>query len=120
MILIYQCSITRYIHRIIHSIAVDDKPTLHQLYLLKPGGGYEINIIDTVADQWTKLARVLGFDVATCETLATGKASAIACKDMFICWLKQTFRPATWDWLIKSLKVSGFTELANEVQKVVL
>ena len=73
-----------------------------------------------MADQWTKLAHALGFDAATCKTLATGKASAIACKDMFICWLKQTFRPATWDWLIKSLEVSGFTELAIEVKKVVL
>ena len=79
-----------------------------------------MKIIDTVTDQWTKLARALGFDAATCETLATGKASAIACKGMFTCWLKQTFRPATWDWLIKSLKVSGFTELANDVKKVVL
>ena len=81
-----------------------------------------MKLIDTVADEWTKLASALGFDVATCETLAAGKAPDIACKDMFTYWLRggQNLRPATWDWLIKSLEDSGFTELANEIKKVVL
>ena len=103
---------------------IDDTPKLHQLYLLKPGDGCEVKIIDTVADQWSKLqlASALGFDTATCESLATSETPAIACKEMFICWLKggQNLRPATWDWLIKSLEDSGFAELANNIKKVVL
>jgi hypothetical protein len=98
---------------------IDDSPKLHQLYLLKPGDGREVKIIATVADQWAKLANALGFDTATCDSLATDKAS---CEDMFTCWLRggQNLRPATWDSLIKSLEDSGFTELANNVKKVVL
>ena len=90
--------------------------------MLKTGNGCEVKIIDTVADQWTKLASALGFDMATCESLATGKASDNACKDMFTYWLRggQNLRPVTWDWLIKSLEDSDFTELANEISKVVL
>ena len=105
-----------------NKINVDDKPQLHQLYLLKPGDGSEVKIIETVADQWTKLARVLGFDPATCESLATNRASNIACKEMFTCWLKveQHLRPVTWDWLIRSLEKSSFTKLANNVKKVLL
>ena len=81
-----------------------------------------MKIIDTVADEWTKLASTLGFDMATCESLASGKVSDNACKEMFTCWLRggqDKLRPATWDWLIRSLKDSGFTELANAT-KVVL
>ena len=92
---------------------------MHQLHLLKPGDGCEVKIIDRVADQWAKLARALGFDAATYDKFITDKAS---CEDMFTCWLRggQNLRPATWDWLIKSLEDSGFTELANNVKKVVL
>ena len=93
---------------------------MSQLYLLKTGDGCEVKIIDTVANQWSKLASALGFDKATCESLATNKASDIACKDMLTCWLKQNHRPANWDWLIKSLEDSGFTELANKIKKVLL
>ena len=81
-----------------------------------------MKIFDTVADQWTKLASALGFDMATCDSLATSEAPAIACKDMFTCWLKgeQNLRPATWDWLIKCLEDLGFIELANNIKKVLL
>ena len=101
---------------------IDDSPKLHQLYLLKPGDGCEVKIIDTVADQWAKLANALGFDTATCDRFATDKASCEVCEDMFTCWLRggQNLRPATWDSLIKNLEDSGFTELANNVKKVVL
>ena len=101
---------------------IDDSPKLHQLHLLKPGDGCEVKIIDTVADQWTKLANALGFDTATCDRFATDKASCEVCEDMFTCWLRggQNLRPATWNLLIKSLEDSCFTELANNVKKVVL
>ena len=108
---------------IIYTITVtDDTPKLNQLYLLKPGDGSEVKIIDTVAEQWTRLASVLGFDIATCDSLATSEAPAIACKEMFTCWLKggQNLRPATWGSLIRSLEDSGFTELMNNVKKVFL
>ena len=101
---------------------IDDTPQLHQLYLLKPGDGSEVKIIKTVADQWIKLAWALGFDKATCESLATDKVPDVTCKEMLTCWLKggQNLRPATWDWLIRSLEDSGFTELAKNVKKVLL
>ena len=107
---------------IIVIIIIDDTPKLHHLNLLKPGDGSTVKIIDTVADQWTKLAWALGFDKATCESLATDKVPDVACKEMFTCWLKggQNLRPATWDCLIRSLKDSGFTELAKNVKKALL
>ena len=77
---------------ILYCFNIDDAPKLPQLYLLKPGDGCEVKIIDTVADQWSKLASALGFDMATCDSLATSKAPAIACKEMFTCWLKQNWQ----------------------------
>ena len=115
-----------YLLLVINALAIcyniDDVPNLHQLYLLKPGDGSEVKIIETVAGQWTKLAWALGFDIATCESLATDKVPDFVCKEMFICWLKggQDLRPATWDYLIRSLEDSGFTELANNIKKVLL
>ena len=115
-----------YLLLVINALAIcyniDDVPNLHQLYLLKPGDGSEVKIIEIVGGQWTKLAKALRFDIATCESLATNKVPGVACKEMFTCWLKggQNLRPATWDCLIRSLEDSGFTELANNVKKVLL
>ena len=125
---------------IIRYIPADNKPTMHQLHILKAGDGSEVRIIDTVADgDWGRMAVAFGFDDLKRSEIVKMASSIhtqlrlspapnvpsqfeIACEEIFEHWLKggEGLRPATWGVLMRCLKDSGYKNLARKVNKFML
>lgn len=100
------------------------KPTLQELDELK-GKSKIVKIIDKAAYKWEKLATRLnleGNDIRRIDR-DTRLQSINACRNVLIEWLdgKDCVRkPITWETLIEALKEADLSELAKDVQEILL
>ena len=92
--------------------------------MLKAGDRSEVEIIESVAEDWGKLAVALGFDHTTRIAIATESSfeAETACIAMFDQWLEggENLKPATWNTLMTCLKESNFTDLARKLDDFML
>ena len=93
---------------------------------MKDKNGNSVEIINTVADDWQRLAYALRFNEQKDRMLKIHASSEReSCKKMFNEWLQGKYakrpKPATWGSLIKCLvETERFNDLANNVKEFIL
>ena len=82
-----------------------------------------MRVIDAVAAKWEKLALALHFKGSTLDAIRrdTHHQTEDACRRMLQRWLEGEGRkPVNWNTLTKALDDAGFTELAKELNQVLM
>ena len=98
------------------------QPQEHQLDLIE-GNGREVRVIKKVASRWEDVATRLHFDLDEIKCIKKDNhyITNPSCCEMFNLWLKGNGRrPADWETLIKALREAEFSELAEDVQTILL
>ena len=96
-----------------------DRPTQQQLQILR-GHGEEVKIISEAANQWEKLAFVMGLNYPDTQKikLVTNGAEK-ACLSLFILWLEgNTPKPISWDQLFQCLRDADLLSLVEKIKRV--
>jgi hypothetical protein len=87
------------------------------------GNGKEVRVIKKIAWRWEDVATRLHFDLddINCIKKDNHYINNPSCREMFSLWLKgKGRRPADWKTLIVALREAEFSELAEELQTVLL
>ena len=110
-------------HENIFASIAGDRPTLHELQLLKGFDGRVVRIIERVIPDWMNLAIALGFDQSRIKTIQRDYRGSMeeACQEMFMRWLDgehDLAQPCTWDTLIKCLRRAVFRDLAIKLRAI--
>ena len=100
------------------------KPTLLELDLLK-GRTKTVSIINNAAYRWEILATRLNLEGNDIKRIDrdTHLQSVNACRNVLIEWLggkDRVRKPITWETLIEALKEANLSELAKDVQEILL
>ena len=101
--------------------STDMKPSMAQLTMLKNAKGEKVEIIKTIAPDWTEVGFLMDLDpkgrkIANIEAEHALKRNGpvVCCREMFTLWLD---RPdATWGNLIKLLDDAEQKDLAERVK----
>ena len=102
----------------------DTRPTLLQLTLLVTPSGKKVEIIKHIAPEWKTVGIHMNFDPTgyTIDTIAASNPlkPVACCTDMMKEWLGgRGKQPATWATLVKILRNTDFTVLADDVEQLV-
>ena len=100
---------------------IDMKPSMAQLTMLKNTRGEKVEIIKTIASDWTEVGFLMDLDpkgrkIANIEAEHAHKRNGpvVCCREIFILWLD---RPdATWENLIRLLVDAEQKDLAERVK----
>ena len=96
-------------------------PRLTQLRLLRTADGGKIEIINTIASDWTTVGDFLDFDPAGAklkQIKADEKGVEACCRAMFQFWLEGNgVKPVSWATLVTVLRDSKLCALADQVKK---
>ena len=104
--------------------AIDEKPQLAQLRMMKTPTGGRVEIIKTVALKWREFGSLLDFDPdgLTLDLIEADKklwGSVACCEEMFQQWLRgEGKQPATWETLIGLLEDAKKYYLAKKVKEI--
>ena len=101
------------------SPALASKPHLHELDLIT-GKGKTVNVIDTAACVWEKVATRLYFEGHDISRIQRNKPQAEdACRTMFVEWLEGKGRtPTNWETILQALDEAKQGELAKDLKEV--
>ena len=87
------------------------------------GNGKVVKVIDSVAARWEKVAMRLHFNhhVIECIRRDNHHQTTPSCQKMFAEWLDGSGRkPVNWQTLITALQEADFSELASDLQVVLM
>ena len=95
-------------------------PKLHQIDRIE-GNGKVIKVITSTAAKWEQVATRLYLDHHIIEHIKRDHYQTVpCCRKIFERWLDGEGRqPATWKTLIIALEEADFSELANDLQKLI-
>ena len=107
----------------------DQRPTLRQLMILKSHSKRDLKIIDKIALDWKNFGKKLYVPAETLKCIEMtcrykgGFENFVmeCCSEVMKVWLMGLGRlPVTWATFIEVLKESEYSELAKNVEEVVL
>lgn len=97
-------------------------PELHEIDHME-GNGKVVKVIESVAARWERVAIRLEFNHHIVERIKRDShhQSIPSCQTMFTEWLDGNGRqPVNWQTLITALQEADFSELANDLQVVLM
>ena len=99
-------------------LSVGSRPSISELHSLTIPGPRKINVIETVATRWKRLALALSFESSVIDSIDSGYLDADRnCAFMLRKWLEQEDTTVTWETLITALEKIEFTSLAEDLRK---
>ena len=99
--------------------SLTSKPRLYQLDHIKIDGK-TIKVISRVAANWETVATRLHFEGHEIRSISRDNQYIVeACREVFIQWLQGKGRaPTTWATIIKALEEADFSEVTNDLKKI--